>query len=57
MNWLGSALDSALNSALTLLSPSTSQRPPRMLMNPVCAIFVTYYAYTYACIYIYLVSL
>ncbi|KAK4047220.1 hypothetical protein OIV83_005522 [Microbotryomycetes sp. JL201] len=35
----------------------TFTRPPRMLMNPVCAIFVTYYAYIYAIIYVYLVSL
>ncbi|ORY84191.1 major facilitator superfamily domain-containing protein [Leucosporidium creatinivorum] len=35
----------------------TFTRPPRMLMNPVCALFVTYYAYVYSCIYIFLVSL
>lgn len=38
-------------------SPSPLKRPPRMLMNPVCALFVTYYAYVYSCIYIFLVSL
>ncbi|KAK4047042.1 hypothetical protein OIO90_006325 [Microbotryomycetes sp. JL221] len=35
----------------------TFTRPPRMLINPVCAIFVMYYAYIYSIIYIYLVSL
>ncbi|KAM0791662.1 hypothetical protein ACM66B_006098 [Microbotryomycetes sp. NB124-2] len=35
----------------------TFTRPPRMLLNPVCAIFVMYYAYIYAIIYVYLVSL
>lgn len=35
----------------------TFTRPPRMLMNPVCAIFVTYYAYIYSIIYVFLVSL
>ncbi|GAA5827948.1 hypothetical protein JCM11251_005660 [Rhodosporidiobolus azoricus] len=32
-------------------------RPPRMLMNPVCTLFSLYYAYVYAIIYVFLVSL
>jgi hypothetical protein len=35
----------------------TFTRPPRMLVNPVCALFITYYAYVYSIIYVYLVSL
>lgn len=35
----------------------TFTRPPRMLMNPVCAIFVIYYAYVYSIIYVFIVSL
>lgn len=32
------------------------QRPPRMLMNPVCAIFCIYYAWIYGVIYVFIVS-
>lgn len=35
----------------------TFSRPPRMLANPLCALFVTYYAYVYSIIYVYLVAL
>ncbi|GAA5909400.1 hypothetical protein JCM6882_000972 [Rhodosporidiobolus microsporus] len=35
----------------------TFTRPPRMLMNPVCTLFSTYYAYVYSIIYVFLVSL
>ncbi|KAM0747748.1 MFS general substrate transporter [Meredithblackwellia eburnea MCA 4105] len=35
----------------------TFTRPPRMLVNPLCALFVTYYAYVYSIIYVFLVSL
>ncbi|BGP12181.1 hypothetical protein JCM10213_009335 [Rhodosporidiobolus nylandii] len=35
----------------------TFKRPPRMLANPVCMVFSTYYAYVYAIIYVFLVSL
>ncbi|BGP21196.1 MFS polyamine transporter [Rhodotorula toruloides] len=35
----------------------TFSRPPRMLFNPVCALFATYYAYTYGIIYVFIVSL
>lgn len=34
----------------------SSQRPPRMLLNPVCALFATYYAWVYGCIYVFIVS-
>jgi DHA1 family multidrug resistance protein-like MFS transporter len=49
------------------ISPSAAQtkevflraltRPPRMLANPVCVVFGTYYAYVYAIVYVSLVSL
>ena len=35
---------------------SPSQRPPRLLMNPICALFSSYYAITYGAIYIFIVS-
>ncbi|BGP52525.1 hypothetical protein JCM8202v2_000079 [Rhodotorula sphaerocarpa] len=34
----------------------TFSRPPRMLLNPVCALFATYYAWVYGCIYVFIVS-
>ncbi|GAA5991335.1 hypothetical protein JCM10908_003263 [Rhodotorula pacifica] len=34
----------------------TFTRPPRLLMNPICALFATYYAITYGAIYIFIVS-
>lgn len=33
------------------------QRPPRLLANPVCAIFSTYYAYVYSCIFCFIVTM
>ena len=33
------------------------QRPPRLLANPVCAIFSSYYAYVYACIFCFIVTM
>ncbi|SCV72192.1 BQ2448_4886 [Microbotryum intermedium] len=35
----------------------TFTRPPRMLVNPACGLFVVYYAYVYSIIYVFLVSL
>lgn len=33
------------------------QRPPRLLANPVCTIFSTYYAYVYSCIFCFIVTM
>ncbi|GAA5966722.1 hypothetical protein JCM8115_002789 [Rhodotorula mucilaginosa] len=35
----------------------TFTRPPRLLANPVCAIFSTYYAYVYSCIFCFIVTI
>lgn len=35
----------------------TFTRPPRMIVNPACALFVAFYAYIYSIIYVFLVSL
>lgn len=35
---------------------SPGQRPPRLLMNPICAIFSSYYSLTYGAIYVFIVS-
>ncbi|GAA6007997.1 hypothetical protein JCM10207_006991 [Rhodosporidiobolus poonsookiae] len=34
----------------------TFKRPPRMLANPICCLFATYYAFIYSIIYVFLVS-
>lgn len=47
---------SALASIQSVLS-GVRGRPPRMLVNPVAALFVTYYSYIYAVIYVALVSI
>ncbi|GAA5869987.1 hypothetical protein JCM3774_004330 [Rhodotorula dairenensis] len=35
----------------------TFTRPPRLLANPICAIFSTYYAYVYSCIFAFIVTI
>ncbi|GAA5991332.1 hypothetical protein JCM10908_003262 [Rhodotorula pacifica] len=39
------------------LAIRTFTRPPRLLANPICAIFSTYYAYVYSCIFVFIVTI
>lgn len=43
--------------AMTLIPVAFLQRPPRLLANPVCAVFSTYYAYVYSCIFCFIVTM